>query len=126
MQTLPADATHNMLRMQGGHSCDLALNRDSLAAVVHMQSMMPPVSAEPSQPPAAGLTAEQERQQFAEAMQAAAKAQAALDAEEDQLVEDARSVGIAWRDIAAMLPTRQPAELQRRHNVRMAAQVRHS
>lgn len=86
-----------------------------------MQSVMQPIEAEEEQ--RTRLSAEQERQQHAAAMHATMEAQATLDQEEDQLVDDARRVGMDWVEIAAMLPTRQPAELKRRHSSHAAAQV---
>ncbi len=82
---------------------------------------MQPVEHENDQQP--GLSAKQERDQHAVAMRATMEAQAALDQEEDQLVDEARRVGMKWPDIAAMLPTRQVAELKRRHSSHAAAQV---
>ena len=86
-----------------------------------MQSGMQPIGHENDQQP--GLSAKQERDQHAVAMRATMEAQAALDQEEDRLVDEARRVGMKWPDIAAMLPTRQLAELKRRHSSHAAAQV---
>ena len=95
--------------------------RCSSSAVLHMQSGMQPIDYENDQQ--SGLSLQQERDQHGVAMRATMEAQAALDQEEDRLVDEARRVDMKWPDIAAMLPTRPLTELKRRHSSHAAAQV---
>jgi hypothetical protein len=107
------------------HAFDTHVNqltrRCSARAVLQMQSVMQPVEDETRLQ--SNLSAAQEREQFAAAMRSTMETQAALDQEEDRLVEEARRVGMSWPDIAVMLPTRQLSELKRRHSSHAAAQV---
>ncbi len=84
---------------------------------------MPAIRPDPPPQSAAQQSEQQQQQHFAAAMQATMTMQQALDNEEDTLVAEARGVGIAWPEIAAILPTRSMADLKRRHNTRIAAQV---
>lgn len=84
---------------------------------------MPAIRPDPPPQWAAQQSEEQQQQHFAAAMQATMTMQKALDNEEDMLVAEARGVGMAWPEIAAVLPTRSMADLKRRHNTRIAAQV---